>query len=308
MLRIRKFAAIDIGSNAIRLLVANVIEEDSKPPKFKKSSLVRVPIRLGQDVFTNGEITKHNAQRMINAMKSYRLLMDIHGVEDYMACATSAMREAKNGAVIAEKVSKKAGIDIQIIDGKREAQIIASTDLHDVIEKEKDYLYVDVGGGSTEFTIFSNGKIKVSRSFKIGTVRLLNEMVTPDDWKDIEKWIKRNTKDLKRLSLIGSGGNINKLYKMSGTTIGEPLSYIYLNAQYQFLQSLTYEERISELGLNPDRADVIIPATRIYLSACKWSGARKIYVPKIGLSDGIIKTLFFETSKKEKSISNIINK
>ncbi len=307
-MRIRKFAAIDIGSNAIRLLVANVIEEDSKPPKFKKSSLVRVPIRLGQDVFTNGEITKHNAQRMINAMKSYRLLMDIHGVEDYMACATSAMREAKNGAVIAEKVSKKAGIDIQIIDGKREAQIIASTDLHDVIEKEKDYLYVDVGGGSTEFTIFSNGKIKVSRSFKIGTVRLLNEMVTPDDWKDIEKWIKRNTKDLKRLSLIGSGGNINKLYKMSGTTIGEPLSYIYLNAQYQFLQSLTYEERISELGLNPDRADVIIPATRIYLSACKWSGARKIYVPKIGLSDGIIKTLFFETSKKEKSISNIINK
>ncbi|QHI36000.1 Exopolyphosphatase [Kordia antarctica] len=306
-MKIRKFAAIDIGSNAVRLLIANVIEEENRDPKFKKSSLVRVPIRLGQDVFTNGEISKNNVERMINAMKSYRLLMDIHGVEGYMACATSAMREAKNGATVVEKIMKKAGISIDIIDGKREAAIIASTDLHNVIEKECDYLYVDVGGGSTEFTIFSNGKIKISRSFKIGTVRLLNEMVTETDWKDIEKWVKRNTKDLKRLSLIGSGGNINKLYKMSGTTIGEPLSYIYLNAQYQFLQSLTYEERISELGLNPDRADVIIPATRIYLSACKWSGARKIYVPKIGLSDGIIKTLYFETSKKEKSTSNILS-
>ncbi|WP_298513335.1 Ppx/GppA phosphatase family protein [uncultured Kordia sp.] len=307
MLRIRKFAAIDIGSNAIRLLVANVIEEEDKAPKFKKSSLVRVPIRLGQDVFTNGEISKHNIDRMTNAMKSYRLLMDVHGVENYMACATSAMRDAKNGAAVVERIKKKAGIKIDIIDGKREAEIIASTDLHNVIAKEKDYLYVDVGGGSTEFTIFSNGKIKTSRSFRIGTVRLLNGMITETFWEDIEKWIKKNTKDLKRLSLIGSGGNINKLYKMSGTPIGEPLSYIYLNAQYQFLQSLTYEERISELGLNPDRADVIIPATKIYLSACKWSGARKIYVPKIGLSDGIIKTLFFETSKKTKLGSNILN-
>lgn len=306
-MKIRKFAAIDIGSNAIRLLVANVIEEENKNPKFKKSSLVRVPIRLGQDVFTNGMISPENVERMTNAMKSYRLLMDIHGVETYMACATSAMREAKNGKAVVEKVKKKAGINIDVIDGKREAEIIASTDLHNVIEKEKDYLYVDVGGGSTEFTIFSNGKIKTSRSFKIGTVRLLNKMVDESFWKEIEKWIKKNTKDLKRLSLIGSGGNINKLYKMSGTTIGEPLSYIYLNAQYQFLQSLSYEERISELGLNPDRADVIIPATKIYLSACKWSGARKIYVPKIGLADGIIKTLFFETSKNAKNASNILS-
>ncbi len=306
-MKIRKFAAIDIGSNAIRLLVANVIEEENKKPKFKKSSLVRVPIRLGQDVFTDGMISPKNIERMTNAMKSYRLLMDIHGVETYMACATSAMREAKNREAIVEKIKKKAGIDIDIIDGKREAEIIAFTDLHNVIEKEKDYLYVDVGGGSTEFTIFSNGKIKTSRSFKIGTVRLLNKMVNDSFWKEIEKWVKKNTKDLKRLSLIGSGGNINKLYKMSGTTIGEPLSYIFLNAQYQFLQSLSYEERISELGLNPDRADVIIPATRIYLSACKWSGARKIYVPKIGLADGIIKTLFFETSKNGKNASNILS-
>ncbi len=306
-MKIRKFAAIDIGSNAIRLLVANIIEEEGKEPKFKKSSLVRVPIRLGQDVFTNGEISKTNINRMTDAMKSYRLLMDVHGVEMYMACATSAMRDAKNGAAVVERIKKKANIKIDIIDGKREAEIIASTDLHNVIAKEKDYLYVDVGGGSTELTIFSNGKVKTSRSFKLGTVRLLNEMITDADWKAYERWIKRNTKDLKRLSLIGSGGNINKLYKMSGTPIGEPLSYIYLNAQYQFLQSLTYEERISELGLNPDRADVIIPATKIYLSACKWSGARKIYVPKIGLSDGIIKTLFFETSKNDKNAPNILS-
>ncbi|WP_108113694.1 Ppx/GppA phosphatase family protein [Kordia periserrulae] len=307
MLRIRKFGAIDIGSNAIRLLVANVIEEENKEPKFKKSSLVRVPVRLGQDVFMNGEISKINIDRMTKAMKSYRLLMDVHGVEMYMACATSAMRDAKNGAAVVERIKKKADINIEIIDGKREAEIIASTDLHNVIEKEKDYLYVDVGGGSTELTIFSSGKIKTSRSFQIGTVRLLNEMITNDDWKEVEKWIKRNTKDLKRLSLIGSGGNINKLHKMSGTAIGEPLSFIYLNAQYQFLQSLTYEQRISELGLNPDRADVIIPATRIYLSACKWSGAQKIFVPKIGLADGIIKTLFFESSKKLQKGTNILN-
>ncbi|PTX62705.1 exopolyphosphatase/guanosine-5'-triphosphate,3'-diphosphate pyrophosphatase [Kordia periserrulae] len=306
-MRIRKFGAIDIGSNAIRLLVANVIEEENKEPKFKKSSLVRVPVRLGQDVFMNGEISKINIDRMTKAMKSYRLLMDVHGVEMYMACATSAMRDAKNGAAVVERIKKKADINIEIIDGKREAEIIASTDLHNVIEKEKDYLYVDVGGGSTELTIFSSGKIKTSRSFQIGTVRLLNEMITNDDWKEVEKWIKRNTKDLKRLSLIGSGGNINKLHKMSGTAIGEPLSFIYLNAQYQFLQSLTYEQRISELGLNPDRADVIIPATRIYLSACKWSGAQKIFVPKIGLADGIIKTLFFESSKKLQKGTNILN-
>lgn len=306
-MKITKFAAIDIGSNAIRLLVANVIEEKDKKPKFKKSSLVRVPIRLGQDVFTHGEVSPDNIDRMVNAMKAYRMLMDVHGVKKYMACATSAMREAKNGADIVHRIKKKAGINIDVIDGKREAEIIASTDLHNIIEKDKAYLYVDVGGGSTEFTIFSAGKVKASKSFKIGTVRLLNKTVDNSFWKEIEKWIKKNTKDLKRLSVIGSGGNINKLYKMSGTIPGEPLSYIYLNAQYQFLQSLSYEERISELGLNPDRADVIIPATRIYLSACKWSGARKIYVPKIGLSDGIIKTLFYETSEKEKPGSKLVS-
>lgn len=306
-MKIRKFAAIDIGSNAVRLLVANIIEKENDDPKFKKSALVRVPIRLGEDSFTKQMISDEKASRMVEAMKAYKILMGVHGVEDYMACATSAMREATNGQEIIKKIKKKTGIAIEIIDGKREAEIIASTDLRNVIQKENAYLYVDVGGGSTEFTVFNSGKIQVSKSFKIGTVRILNNMVDEKMWNEVEKWIKKHTKGLKRISLIGSGGNINKLHKMSGRGAGEPLSYIYLNAQYQFLLNLSYNERVSELGLNPDRADVIVPATKIYLAACKWSGARKIYVPKIGLSDGIIKTLYFETSKKEASETNIMS-
>ncbi|TRZ42885.1 Ppx/GppA phosphatase family protein [Robertkochia solimangrovi] len=291
-MRIRKFAAIDIGSNAVRLLINNVIENPGKETQFKKSSLVRVPVRLGQDSFTMGRISPNNMSRMVDTMKAFKYLMKVQGVEKYMACATSAMREASNGEDLVEMVKNKSGIDIEIIDGKEEAAIIASTDLNELIDKNKNYLYVDVGGGSTEFTIFSDGKIVNSRSYKIGTVRLLNEMITPETWKDIEKWIKAQARKYKSIAIIGSGGNINKLFKMSGRKPGEPLSYIYLNAQYQFLQELSYDERISELGLNPDRADVIIPASRIYLNASKWSGAKKIHVPKIGLSDGIIKLLY----------------
>nr|WP_262899795.1 rod shape-determining protein [Robertkochia marina] len=292
-MKIRKFAGIDVGSNAIRLLINNVIEfPDHRETQFKKSALIRVPVRLGQDVFTGGAISDHNVARILDTMKAFRYLMKVHGVEKYMGCATSAMREAANGEDVAERIKKEAEILIEIIDGKKEAAIIASTDLHQVIEQDKNYLYVDVGGGSTEFTIFSGGKIVTSRSFKIGTVRLLNEMVSESYWKGIEQWIREKTKAYPKISIIGSGGNINKLFKMSGRKPGTPLSYIYLNAQYQFLQELSFDERISELGLNPDRADVIIPATRIYLNACKWSGARKIFVPKIGLSDGIVKLLY----------------
>ena len=205
------------------------------------------------------------------------------------------MREAKNGIEVADEILKETGIKIDIIGGKEEAAIISSTDLNDLIEGDNSYLYVDVGGGSTEFTVFSRGKIVNSKSFKMGTVRLLKnkKAINKEIFEDVEKWIKKNTKNLKKVSLIGSGGNINKLFKMSGRTEGKPISFIYLNAQYQFLKQMSYQERISELSLNPDRADVIIPATKIYLSAMKWSGATKIYVPKIGLSDGIIKSLFY---------------
>ena len=293
MIKIKKYAAIDIGSNAMRLLVVNIVEQDGKEPQFNKSALVRVPIRLGQDAFTVGEISDENIDRMCDAMKAFTLLMKVHKVESYRAFATSAMREAYNGKEVVALIKKKADLKIEIIDGKKEAAIIASTDLMHLLKKEETYLFVDVGGGSTEFTLFSNGKIVNSRSFKAGTVRLLNNMVCDVVWEEIEKWIKTNTKDFDEIALIGSGGNINKIFKMSGKTQEKPLSYIYMNSQYTFLNSLTYEQRISELGLNPDRADVIIPAVRIYLNAMKWSGARQIYVPKIGLSDGIVKAMYF---------------
>ncbi len=294
-MKIKKYAAIDIGSNAVRLLVANVIEERDREPKFKKSSLVRVPIRLGADAFVSGRISEANTQRMIDAMQAFKLIMKIHGVERYKACATSAMREAENGEEVASSILKNTEVKIDIIDGKKEAAIISSTDLNQLIESDSTYLYVDVGGGSTEFTLFSKGKIIRSKSFKIGTVRLLNNKKSENKvlFSKVQNWIEENTSGYKRISLIGSGGNINKLFKMSGRDIGKPISYIYLNAQYQFLKKMSYQDRISELSLNPDRADVIVPATKIYLSAMKWSGARKIYVPKIGLSDGIIKSLYF---------------
>lgn len=296
MLEIKKYGAIDIGSNAIRLLISNVIVSDDKEPQFKKSSLVRVPIRLGADAFTSGIISKQNVRRMIDAIEAFKLLMNVHGVKTYKACATSAMREAKNGSEIVEKIKIQTGVKIDIIGGKEEAAIISSTDLNQLIEGNHTYLYVDVGGGSTEITVFTRGKIITSKSFKIGTVRLLKnkKSTNKEIFSNVEKWIKKNTSDLKKVSLIGSGGNINKLFKMSGRTEGKPISYIYLNAQYQFLKQMSFDERVSELSLNPDRADVIIPATKIYLSAMKWSGARKIYVPKIGLSDGIIKSLFYK--------------
>ena len=296
MLEIKKYAAIDIGSNAIRLLISNVIIDNDKEPQFKKSSLVRVPIRLGADAFVTGLISEENIERMTDAMKAFNLLMNVHGVEKYKACATSAMREATNGQEVVQIILEKTGIEIDVIDGKKEAAIIFSTDLSELIESDQSYLYVDVGGGSTEFTIFSKGRIINSKSFKMGTVRLMNNSKSENKviFKEVQHWIEENTKNIKKISLIGSGGNINKIFKMSGRTIGKPISYIYLNAQYQFLKKMSYKDRISELSLNPDRADVIIPATKIYLSAMKWSGARKVFVPKIGLSDGIIKSLYYK--------------
>ena len=294
MITIKKYAAIDIGSNAMRLLIMNIVEQEGKEPQFNKSALFRVPIRLGQDAFTVGEITEENIDRMVDAMKAYKLLMGVYKVERYMACATSAMREAYNGKEVAEIIKKKADIKIEIIDGKKEAAIIANSDLHQFIKTEQTYLYVDVGGGSTEFSLFSEGKMVASKSFKNGTVRLLNNMVNEVVWQEIEKWIKTNTEDYENITLIGSGGNINKIFKLSGKLQDKPLSYMYLNAQYQYLNSLSYEQLIAELALNTDRADVIIHALSIYLKAMKWSGANKIYVPKIGLSDGIVKAMYFD--------------
>jgi exopolyphosphatase/guanosine-5'-triphosphate,3'-diphosphate pyrophosphatase len=294
LLTIEKYGAIDIGSNAVRLLISSIHEEKGKTTRFKKTSLVRVPIRLGEDVFKSRRVSQENITRMIDAMQAYQLLMKTHKVVRYKACATSAMREAENGEEVARLIKEKTGIQIDIIDGKDEAAIIAMTDLHELINTDATYLYVDVGGGSTEFTLYHNGNIIISRSFKLGTVRLLNNLVSDQVWKEAEDWIKESTMDYGKVSLIGSGGNINNIFKNSGKRVGKPLSFLYLSSYYKLLNSLTYEERIWQLNLNQDRADVIIPATRIYLSAMKWSSSREIFVPKIGLSDGIIKSLYNE--------------
>lgn len=292
---IKRYAAIDIGSNGVRLLISNIILEKNKPALFRKSALVRVPIRLGADSFESGYISEKNLKRMSDAMKAFRLLMEVHGVEKFKAYATSAMREAKNAKEVIEKVANESNINIEIIDGNTEAKIIASSDLYTMLDEKKDYLYVDVGGGSTEFTLIVNGKKIDSKSFKIGTVRLLEskENLT-HEWIEAENWVKKHTEKSDEITLIGSGGNIVRVYKMANTGIGKPISLDYLKKQYKFLKSKTYEERIREVGLNPDRADVIIPALEIYIEAMKWSNSKKIIVPKFGLADGIIKTLYNE--------------
>jgi len=291
----RKFAAIDIGSNAVRLLISTITEQEGKEPIFKKTSLVRVPIRLGADVFMTQLISEENKLRMIDTMEAFKLLMKTHKIEKYQACATSAMREAVNGKEIANEITKKTGVKIDIIDGNHEAAMIAATDLHTFIQSDKTYLYVDVGGGSTEFTLYSGGETIASKSFKLGTVRLLKNLVEDEVWEEVEAWTRELAKDYPKIDLLGSGGNINNIFKSSGKTPGKPLSFLYLSSYYQLLNSFTYEERITELNLNADRADVIIPAAKIYLSAMKWTKARRIFVPKIGLADGIIKSLYQES-------------
>lgn len=302
-MNIQKYGAIDIGSNAVRLLIATIIERKGENTIFKKTSLVRVPIRLGEDVFQDKNITQNNIDRLIDTMNAYKLLMKSHHVSKFRACATSAMREADNGTLVAKQILDKTNINIQIINGNDEAAIIASTDIRDLIMVDKTFLYVDVGGGSTEFTIFSNGKTITSKSFQLGTVRLLNNLVTNNLWDEVQQWIQKETKPYSRIALIGSGGNINSIFKQSGKPAGKSLSFIYLANYYELIQKYSYEDRITKMDMNPDRADVIIHATRIYLSAMKWSKARKIYVPKIGLSDGIIKSLYKEEVAKNMEVN-----
>ena len=290
-MKIKKYAAIDIGSNAVRILVTNVVSYKKKTV-FLKNALVRVPIRLGQDAFTSGKISDKNIKRMIKSMKAFKLLMQVHEVKDYLAFATSALRDAKNGSYLVEKVFKKSGIKIEIIDGKKEAKIISNTNVFDTINKEKMFLYVDIGGGSTEFSVLINGKRNESKSFKIGTVRMLNSKVEQVTLDEAEAWVRRHTLMHERISLLGTGGNINKLHKIANINDNDPLSYLTLNALYNQLDALTYEERIVKLGLNPDRSDVILPAAKLFIKVLNWSGAKDIYVPKSGLSDGMIRELY----------------
>ena len=294
MLNIKKYGAIDVGSNAIRLLIVTVIEQEGKEAKFKKTSLIRVPIRLGTDVFVEGKVSEASYLRMFDSFKAFQLLMKIHNVFKYRACATSAMREAKNGKTIVKRLLNATGIEINIINGNEEAKIIASTDLKTYLVHDKVFLYVDVGGGSTELTIYSEGKTVASKSFKMGTVRLINNLVDDKMWDQMKDWIKNNTQKYSHITLLGTGGNINSTYKYSGKKIGTPLNYKYLIAYFNKVKAFSYDDRIIELDMNPDRADVIIPALKIYIFAMKWSGAECIYVPKVGLSDGIVRSLYNE--------------
>lgn len=293
-MQLKKFAAIDIGSNAIRMLVANVVFSDSNPPRFHKNSMVRVPIRLGEDSFTVGEISSRNVKRMIRAFKAFKQIMKVHEVSQFRAYATSALREASNTHWVVTQIKEKTGIHIEVIDGRREAEIISSNSLAGTGVGRKTFLFVDVGGGSTEFSVLRNGDRTASKSFKLGTVRLLNNLVSERIWEEVKEWIVKHTDAYEKIAVLGTGGNINKLIKLTQTKEGKPLSLVALSSIYHQLESLSYEERVLKFELNPDRADVILPATQIYLRAMGWCGATRIYVPKAGLVDGMIQNMFQE--------------
>jgi exopolyphosphatase/guanosine-5'-triphosphate,3'-diphosphate pyrophosphatase len=289
-----RYGAIDVGSNAVRLLIADISEDKHT---FKKNTLIRVPLRLGDDAFLDKHISDRKADELVNAMSAFKQLMDVFHVEKYMACATSAMREATNGGEVVQQVKKKAGVELEIVEGQREASIIYSSHVNEPLDTRKNYLYIDVGGGSTELSIFSEGQPEISRSFNLGTIRILDNQDKQETWKDMRDWIKANCKKYSSLSGIGTGGNINKLFRLSEEKDGAPLSYAKLKSLYNYLSSYSLKERIGTLGLNTDRADVIIPACEIYLTVLKWAGIKQVYVPRVGMVDGMIQLLIEENLK-----------
>lgn len=290
-----KLAAIDIGSNAIRLLI-NRIWQTEEGVKVIKESLIRVPVRLGEVSFTTGHIGLQKEKKLIKTFKAFKNLMDIYEVEDFMVCATSAMREADNHKDIIKRVEEKTGIHIDVIDGKTEAELILSTMSLQKLELQGDYLYIDVGGGSTEISYIKNGVPKKSKSFKIGTVRLLKNKVEPQAWQRMSKWIADEVETINtdNLIAIGTGGNINKLFKLAGIVGTKVIKTSQLQETVDLVNSLTYDQRIEQLSLKPDRADVIIPASNIYMHVLNQVGIKKMIVPKVGLSDGMILKLFKE--------------
>ena len=292
-----RYAAIDIGSNAVRLLIADIIE-NGKETSFKKNTLIRVPLRLGDDAFLDKRISVRKSDELLKTMQAFKNLIEVYKVEDYRACATSAMREAENGAELVKRIREDAGIELEIVEGQSEANIIYSSHIEQTLERKKNYLYIDVGGGSTELSVFFEGKVKASKSFPIGTVRMLDNADTEEAWADIREYIKENSKQYPNLIGIGTGGNINKLFKMAEEKEGTPLSFSKLKDMYNYLNSFSLKERITVLGLNQDRADVIIPACEIYLSVMKWAGVKQIHVPRVGMVDGIIQ-LLIEKNRKE---------
>jgi exopolyphosphatase/guanosine-5'-triphosphate,3'-diphosphate pyrophosphatase len=294
-------AAIDIGSNAARLLISEASVYKDGNVDFTKQNLLRVPLRLGMDVFDKGFISDERKKSLIKTMKAYKLLMDIYHVEAMKACATSAMRDAANGQAIIEEVERETGIRIDIITGQEEANIIYETHVAEKLAYNKSYLYIDVGGGSTEVTLFSKNEIVFKESFNIGTIRLLHNQVPDEGWDQMKQFIKTNIKDYQPVEAIGSGGNINKIFTISKRKEGKPLPLNLLKDYYKELSFSTIEERKHLYGFRDDRADVIVPALQIYISIMRWTDADEIYVPKIGLADGIIKMLYREAAKAGKT-------
>ena len=293
-----KLAAIDIGSNAARLLITEVTTDKNNKASFTKLSLVRVPLRLGFDVFESGKISAHKAGLLLLTMKGFLNLMQAFEVKKMRACATSAMRDAANAHEIITSVKKETGIDIEVISGGDEASLVFENHIAENLNKDHSYLYIDVGGGSTELTFFSNNNLIFKDSFNIGTIRLLKNQVNDFSWDEMKEIIKAKTKGFKTVTAIGSGGNINKIFSISKRKDGKPLSIDLLRDYYKELNNVSLEDRINIYKLKEDRADVIVPALKIYISCMRWAGAEEIYVPKIGLADGLIQHLWEEEKGK----------
>ncbi|HEY0244685.1 MAG TPA: exopolyphosphatase [Mucilaginibacter sp.] len=293
-----RYAAIDIGSNAVRLLIADIIENNGSV-SFKKNTLIRVPLRLGDDAFLHQYISDKKAADLVKTMHAFRGLMDVYKVVDYRAYATSAMREAKNGEAVVKQIQDEANINLEIIHGQKEAKVIYASHAEANIDKSKNYLYIDVGGGSTEISLFSAGELMASKSFNIGTIRILDNQDREETWDEMRDFIREHTRQFKLLAGIGTGGNINKLYKLAEEKDNAPLTFTKLKSLYTYLNSFSLKDRINVLGLNQDRADVIIPACDIYLTVMKWAGIKNMYVPSVGMVDGIIQQLIEKNYNNE---------
>ena len=292
-------AAIDIGSNAARLLINEVKESPKQKPEFIKLNLLRIPLRLGMDVFSKGEIGEEREKMVLDSMKIFSDLMKIYKVEHYRACATSAMRDAKNGKKIIKEVKESSGIDIEIISGDEEATLVYENHVAEELDKDSSYLYIDVGGGSTEITFYENGKLKYKHSFNIGTIRLLNNLVTEEHWKEMKEEIKNKIVSKKKVVAIGSGGNINKLFSMSKTKEGKAISTASLKKFLKETEPLSVEERMVKYHLREDRADVMVPALKIFTNVLLWGNIEHIFVPKISVADGLIHNIYDRMKKKK---------
>ena len=293
-----RLAAIDIGSNAARLLISDVVNGPQGNPEFIKAALVRAPLRLGFEVFDQGLIPPVKVEKIIKTLKSYKLLLEVYEVKHVKACATSAMRDASNSADIIKKVKAETGIEIKIISGQEEASLIYENHIAENMTKDESYLYIDVGGGSTELTFFSDGKLIFKESFNIGTIRMLKNQVNESLWDEMKEFIKLRTKGYHHVTAIGSGGNINKIFSLSKRKEGKPLTLDLLRDYYKEFSNLSVSQRMTLYHLREDRADVMVPALLIYINVMRWADTEEIYVPKIGLADGLIHTLYEEVKPR----------